>query len=565
MSDQAQTVETTGQTYRDSTGQEHHHTNILILGGGFAGVYTAMYLEKFMSADERRKISITLVSRENYLVFQPMLPEVISGTIDMLHVICPIRQLIKRTFLHVREIEDIDIVNKTVRLAPGLRPKHVIVHYDQLVIGLGTILDCSKIPGMAEHAIPFKYLGDALYLRNHLVRVMEESEIERDPVEKKKLLTFVVGGGGFSGVECVAEMNDFLREADKYYPGFTGKDLKVVLLQSDSRILPELEAKLAQFAHGILQKRGVEIRLNTYLKAVSANEVTIQDKITKQLERIPTRTVVATVPSGPHPLVTRLPCKVERGKIVSSNTMDVPGWEGLWALGDCALVPQKDGIMSPPTAQHALRQASTCAKNILAGIRGQAKKPFLFTGLGKLGSLGHRAAVAEVMGIKLSGWLAWMLWRAIYVSKFPGFERKIRIQVDWFLNIFLPKDVTELRIFPDHEVSQEHFEAGETVFDDGDFGDKIYFIAKGEVEIVKNNKILATLRDTDLFGEIALISDKPRAAGVRAKTAVDVVVVSRGAFKKILAHVPGVRKIMEGIMSTHLGRQVDLIKEIVSS
>jgi NADH dehydrogenase len=218
--------------------------------------------------------------------------------------------------------------------------------------------------------------------------------------------------------------------------------------------------------------------------------------------------------------------------------------------------------MSPPTAQHALRQARTCAHNILADIRGRAKQPFHFTGLGKLGSLGRRSAVAEVMGIKLSGLPAWLMWRAVYLSKLPGFDRKIRVLTDWILDTILPRDITQVRIFQPDAVTQEHFEQGEIVFDQGDFGDRIYFIVKGEVEIVKGGEVVAMLRDGDVFGEVALVSDTARTAGVRAKTSLDVVTVSRGAFKKLLAHLPGVNSTMNDIMRRHLRKDEGSVESV---
>ncbi|MBI3951059.1 MAG: FAD-dependent oxidoreductase, partial [Acidobacteria bacterium] len=312
------------------------------LGGGFAGVYTAMYLERALHRNQRERIKIALVTRENYIVFQPLLPEVISGTIEILHVISPIRRLARRAHLHTREIEEIDLRNRTVRLAPGFRPKPLVLHYDPLVIGLGTLLDASKVPGMQEHAIPFKYLGDALRLRNHLVHVLEEADIEGDPEERKRLLTFVVAGGGFSGVECIAELNDFIRQAVGAFQTIRPSELRVVLLQSGDRILPEMVEGLAGFAHRILERRGIEIRLNMRLKAVTANEAIVQDKTTHQGESIPTRTTVATVPAGPHPLLAELPCELEGGRIKVTPFLEIPGWTGVWALGDCAAVPQPE-------------------------------------------------------------------------------------------------------------------------------------------------------------------------------------------------------------------------------
>jgi len=526
---------------------------ILILGGGFGGVYTAVYLEKLMTQAERDSTEIVIVSRDNYIVFQPLLPEVISGSVQLNHVISPIRRLARTALLYTREVEAIDIANHTVKLSQGAKPAPSIIHYDHLVIALGTQLDHSKIPGMREHAIPFKYLGDALYLRNQLVRSLEEAELESDPELRRALLTFVVAGGGFSGVECIAEMNDFLREAVRSYHQISEKDLRLILLQFDNRILPELTEGLSAFAHQLLVKRGVEIQIGKGLTAVSAEAVVIENAKTKQTEAIRTRTTVATVPAGPHPVVSLLPLPKVRGRIKVDEGLAVPEAPGIWALGDCALVKQVDGKFSPPTAQHALRQAKTCAQNILASMRGTRKHVFSFTGLGKMGSLGRRSGVAEVFGIRLKGLIAWMLWRGVYVTKFPGLDGQVRLMVDWILDAFLPRDITQLRLSPKTGVHREHFEPGEKVFDAGDFGDKIYFIAKGEAVVLRDNQTLATLSQGEMFGEAALVCDRLRNATVCAQTALDLVVVNREAFHELLEYLPGLRENIENMMSKRMG------------
>jgi NADH dehydrogenase len=230
--------------------------------------------------------------------------------------------------------------------------------------------------------------------------------------------------------------------------------------------------------------------------------------------------------------------------------MDVPDHRGLWAVGDCAAVPQVDGITSPPTAQHALRQAKTCANNILATIRGKKMKRFGFTGLGKLASLGRMSAVAEVFGFKMKGVIAWVFWRTVYLSKFPGFDRQIRIGIDWFLDLLLPRDITQVRIFQPESIIQEHFHKGEKIFDQGDYGDKLYSVVKGEAEIVVNGKTVNTISEGEVFGEFALVSDKARSAAVVAKCDTDVISVSRSAYKALAAHLPGVKTTVEDIMKS---------------
>jgi NADH:ubiquinone reductase (H+-translocating) len=520
---------------------------IVILGGGFGGVYVAVYLGKLFSSRELREIEIILVNRENYIVFQPLLPEVISGSVQLNHVIAPIRRMAPKAQLYAREVESIDPIARRVTLSPGIRPTSISVPYDHLVIAMGTRLDYSKIPGMREHASPFKYLSDALYLRNQLVRVLEEAETEPDPEIRSRLLTFVVAGGGFSGIECIAEMNDFLRDAVRAYHHISEGDLRLILLQRGNRILPEVTDSLATFAQELLMKRGVEIRLGVDLKAVSARAVIVEDKATGKTETIATRTTVATVPAGPHPLLTSLPFPQDKGRVIVQQDTQVAGWSNVWAIGDCAAIKQADGHVSPPTAQHALRQAKTCAENIVASFRGTPKKIFKFTGLGKLGSLGRRSAVAEVFGMRLKGILAWLLWRGVYVTKFPGLDGQLRLLVDWILDVFLPRDITQLRLFHEENVHREHFEKGETIFSHGDAGDKVYFIVKGEVTVERNGAALATLRDGEVFGEAALLTKQPRNATLRAATTLDAVAVSRDAFQELLGHLPGVQQAMHEI------------------
>nr|MDQ2732927.1 FAD-dependent oxidoreductase [Armatimonadota bacterium] len=302
-------------------------TQIVILGGGFGGVYTATYLEKLLKPDEA---DIHLVSRENYLVFSPMLPELISGSIELFHAITPIRELCHRTHLHTREVEQIDLEGKTITTSPGIRAIPHQLTYDHLVLGLGTQLSFRGMPGLEQHGIPFKNVGDAFRIRNHVIHALEEADIESDPEIKQELLTVVVAGGGFAGVEGVAELNDFLREAAKSYVSFKPSDIKVILLHAQDRILQEIKEKLGVYAQNLLQKRGVEIRFNTRLAGASACEAILTSG-----EKIPTRTIITTVPSAPNPLLAGLPgAKENRGKVPVNEHMQLLSHPGVWGLGD---------------------------------------------------------------------------------------------------------------------------------------------------------------------------------------------------------------------------------------
>jgi len=525
---------------------------VVILGGGFAGVYTAKYLCQQLRRAGRTDVEVALVNRENYLVFQPFLPEIIAGALDTLHTISPIRRIAPDAVLHVRAVEEIDLANQVVRLKPGYTRRHLDLPFDHLVLALGTRLATRMVTGLQEHAWPFKYLGDALRLRNHLVHVLEEAAIARDAEERQRLLSFVVAGGGFSGVECIAEMHDFLRHAVKAYPSIDEQDLRIVLLQSGKSILLEMKPKLAQFAHRQLESRGIRIELQTRLSAVTAHAAYVFNKTTKETSSIATRTVVATVPVEPHPLLTSLPLTQVKNKVAVTSQLYSAEMPNVWAIGDCAAITIDRENLAPPTAQHAVRQAKLCAQNIVATLAGQPMKPYTFKSLGSLASLGRRSAVAEVFGFKISGLLAWLMWRAIYLAKFPGWERKVRILADWTLDVILPRDISQLRIFPPASVRREHFEPGEILFHESDIGDRVYFVIDGEAEIFVEEKLVAVAEAGSVIGEIALVSKQPRSATVRAKTALNVASVDSEAFYTLVAHFPGVKEAMDAVMSEHL-------------
>jgi NADH dehydrogenase len=336
---------------------------IVILGGGFAGVYTARTLEKLL---RREEADICLVNRENYWVYQPMLPEVISGSIALMDVVSPIRRLCPHTNLVMRSVEEIDLKNKIVTVSPGFRPRQKKIPYDYLVIALGEITNFYGMPGMLENAMPFRTLADAIALRNHLIHVLEEADCEEDADLRRKLLTFVVGGGGFSGVEVIAEINDFVRSVKKHYIRLRNEQMRCVLVHSRARILPEMVDQLALFAQRILKKRGVEIILNDRLVAATSEKAILKSGV-----EIPCKTIISTVPSVAQPVLQKLECPKAKGSLLVNTALELEGYEGqVWALGDCAAIKTVSGKDVPPTAQHATREATTCATNIAAQIRG---------------------------------------------------------------------------------------------------------------------------------------------------------------------------------------------------
>ena len=508
---------------------------ILVLGGGFAGVYTARCLEKLLRPEEA---TITLVNRENYWVYQPMLPEVISGAIALTNVVSPIRRLCPRTNLVMREVEEIDLKNRVVNISPGFRPRQLQIQYDYLVIALGNITNFYGMPGMFENAMPFRTLADAMVLRNHLIHVLEEADVEENPELRAKLLTFVVGGGGFSGVEVMAELNDFVHAVKKNYMQLRDEKHRCVIVQAGDRILPEMSEPLALFAQKILRKRGVEILLNDRLVSATSERVLL-----KSGTEIPCKTLISTVPSALAPVLEKLDCAKERGKLLVNTGLELKGYEGqVWALGDCASIKTVAGSVVPPTAQHAIREATTAATNIAANVRGGDRAQFAFEGLGTLGSLGHGAAVAQVFGVKVSGLIAWFLWRCIYLMKMPGWNRKVRISIDWLLHLLFPPELAQTKVASEYGIKSQHFEPGDIVFRQGDLGDSVYVIEDGECEVLREDggseKILATLGRGDYFGEMALLADKSRNATIRARSAMKVLIIPKRDFNKLKESVP---------------------------
>lgn len=427
--------------------------HIVILGGGFGGLYTALYLEKTLARDA--DIEVTLVNRQNYVLFTPMLHEVAASDLDMTHIVNPIRKMLQRVRFFEGEVEAIDLPGKKVVVSHGDEHHHHDLYYDHLVIGLGSITNFFNIPGLRERALTMKSLGDAITLRNRLISQLEAADFECLIGMRDYLLTVVVAGGGFAGVETVAAINDFVREAVRFYPHL-GEDLiRVVLIHPGEVILPELGEKLGRYAQKKLAERKVEIRVNTRISGISDKGVELNDGT-----MIPANTLVWTAGTSPNPLLDALPCEKDRGRIKANEYMEAPAWPGVWALGDCAAVPDpKTGRACPPTAQHALRQGKTLAHNITAAIRGGQKKPFSFSTLGLLASIGRRTGVANILGINFSGFIAWWLWRSIYLSKLPRFEKKVRVALDWTLDLIFSKDLVQFQTF--HAPFVSHEEDGE--------------------------------------------------------------------------------------------------------
>lgn len=412
---------------------------ILILGGGFGGMYAALEFERALARGAN--LDVTLVNRDNFFLFTPMLHEVAASDLDITNIVSPVRKLLRRVEFFHGDIEAIDLASKRVGLSHGHEEHCHSLPYDYLVMALGSTTNFFNVPGLAGHALTMKSLDDAIHLRNRLIANLEEADFECAAPLRAPLLNFVVAGGGFAGVETIAAMNDFLREAVQSFPHLREDMLRIILVNAGKVILPELGEELGTYAQRKLMEHKVEIHSNCKVTAVTDRDVTLSDGTT-----VTTNTLVWTAGICPNSLLDTLPCKKEQGRILVNEYLEVSEWPGVWALGDCAVVPdRKTGKSHPQTAQHALREGKVAAQNILATIRGERKKPFLFSTLGRLAPIGKRTGVANILGVNFSGFIAWWLWRTIYLMKLPRFEKKVLVALDWTLDVLFSKDLVHFR------------------------------------------------------------------------------------------------------------------------
>ena len=408
-------------------------THIVIIGGGFAGSTLARALEKRLPPD----CNITLISKDNHITYNPLLAEVVGASILPGHVVAPLRQMVKRTCVCMAPVTDIDLEQREIHY---LGEGSGVINYDHLVLACGVDANLQLIPGMASYALPMKTLGDALFIRNRILSRLEQASLQTNPRLRRWLTTFIILGGGFSGVEVAGEITDFLKASLRYYPAIDPDDCQVCLLHGTDRILPELSPTLSAFALRKMTRRGLDIRLNARATRIDARTVELQDG-----ERITGGTIICTIGTTPNPLIESLPLPKTRGRIETNPDMSVPGHHGVWALGDCAQIMNTwNDAPAPPTAQFATREAEQLAQNITACLHGKDTQPFHFKPLGQLSTIGHNKAVAEVFGLRISGFIAWLMWRGIYLMKVPTLARKVRVFFEWSWGMLFPADIAYL-------------------------------------------------------------------------------------------------------------------------
>jgi NADH dehydrogenase len=410
--------------------------NIVIAGGGFGGLAAARELEKVMPKQSAR---LMLINETNYATYSPFLPEAAAGTLEPRHVVTPLREILKRTYLRLGEIAGHDPEAKTIELHANSGARETIP-YDQLLLSLGSVSRTLPIPGLTDHAMGFKGLADAIVLRNRVIENLEEANATGDHQRREELLTFVFVGGGYAGLEALAELQDFAADAMDSYPRARLHGMRWMLVEAAPRVLPEIDQDLADYALRELRGRGIDIKLETQLKEVTPNSITLSTG-----EIVPTKTVVWTAGVTPAPVLKNLNVPLdERGRVPVDPHLRVEGMNSVWAIGDCAAAPDPRGGTCPPTAQHAVRQGPVVARNIAAEVGIGDPEPFTYKSEASFVNLGRYKAVGRIGDRKFRGFPAWFLARSYHMSQIPGYGRKAHAILDWTASMPFKRDIAEL-------------------------------------------------------------------------------------------------------------------------
>ena len=412
--------------------------DIVIAGGGFGGMSAARELERLLPTQSARLI---LVNDVNFMLYTPFLPEAAAGTLEPRHVVTPLRDILHRTNLRLGAVCGHDPAARTVQVRTHEGETDEL-RYDQLLLALGSVSRLLPVPGLDEHAIGFKSLADAIWLRNHVVETLEQANATEDPVRRDELLTYVFVGGGYAGLEALAELQDFAADAMDEYPRARLHGMRWILVEAADRVLPETDLELAEWAVRELRGRGIDIRLGTRLEEVTGTSASLSTG-----EVLPTRTVVWTTGVAPHPSLRGLSLPLdEAGRVPTDSHLRVEGMDSVWAIGDCAAVPDpaRPGTACPPTAQHAVRQGPFAARNIAAELGLGSSKPFTYQAKAAFVNLGRYKAVGRLGAQRFRGFPAWWLARTYHMSQIPGAARKVRAVVDWTVGLPFRRDISEV-------------------------------------------------------------------------------------------------------------------------
>jgi NADH dehydrogenase len=516
---------------------------VVILGGGHAGFRAAKRLLDLRKPSDN--LEVVIASSETSEVYHGLMPQIVGGKVQARNILVPLRSSLPGIVFYNLEVERIDIENRKVYLDPVEEHRKIEIPWDFLVIALGSVTDLSRFPGLQEHGLQTKTIGDVYHLHDHLLEMLERASVEEDAVERQRLLTVVVAGAGFAGIEIGSEANNLLRFALRLYPSIRPDELRVSIISNTDRILPGMHEKLARSASKQLMKKGVNIRLNTTLVSASAGEVVLSTG-----ERIHSRTVIVTAGIAPNPVVASLPFEKERGRVKSDEFCRVPGTKGVYAIGDNAAVPHcKSGQPCPATFLYAVTQGIRAADNIIAELRGRPLRKYKFSNFGEVAQLGNTFGLVQFFGIPFSGFLASLLVRTVFFAVVPSWRCRLGLMADWTSAIVLSPDVSQMKIARTDLIVPLRFSAAQEIIRQGEPGSRFYIINSGKVEVVRRTgtteKVLATLGPGKYFGEVALLRDSYRTATVRAVEDTTVLSIARKDFTLLVQNLP----ILEQAMS----------------
>jgi len=502
-------------------------TRVVCLGGGYSSVNLARGLKQPIKSGV---LELTVVSRDNFHTFHGFVHEMLAGKVQPGQIISPSRRIFPPARFHNSEIEAIDLDRRTVTCSRLLDSQHYELEYDHLVLALGSVDDLSRYAGIAEHAQRLKTYADCFRARNHLLSMLELAEIEQDPEERRRLLTFVIVGGNFGGVEIATEVHDHVhRLVRREYSHIPADEIRTVLVHPGEHLLPELHRnpRLVQRAEAEIARMGIETRLKTRVAAATAEEAILNDGT-----RISTRTIISCAGTAQSPLLDGLDLpRDQRGRVITDEFLEVKDRPGIWAAGDCAAVPHPKGGLCPALGIFALTEGRQIAENIKRKVSGKPLKKFTFTGLGEACSLGPHKAVAQMYGFEFTGFIAWIAWRFMLLYFVPTRDRKVRLAIDWMMAPLLGRDIVNMKMDPQFGIRRELFEVGQEIVSQGDVGRRMYLIWSGEVEVCRMGRegieVLATLGPGQHFGEISVFQDIRRTATVRARTRVELVSIGQ--------------------------------------
>ncbi len=516
-------------------------SKILILGGGFGGLYCAKRLQKI----KLNSFDIELVSDTNYFVFQPLLPEVASGTISASDAVTPIRQMLDSVNFRKAEVNIIDLKKKRVGVVQGFRKRQHYIPYDHLIIALGQESNLKIIPGLKNNSMTMKNLKDAYNVRNHIIQCLELADVTKDYELKKRLLSFVIIGGGFSGVETSGELKEMTDRLLKYYKNIDRSEINFHIIELSNQLLPEFDRKMSSYILSIFKKQKINVHLNTNLKEVTSLKVYLSNK-----KYIETNTVISTIGSTVSDLIRKSNLPLKHEKIVTNEFLEVINNNNVWALGDCALVPYNPNDKSknsPPTAQFAVRQAKILAKNIVLKTLNRNLRNFNYKSKGSLASLGSKIGVGKIYSIRVKGLLAWIIWRTFYLSFLPSIPTKIRVLIGWLLEFFIPRNAVLTDTIKKNSFEFKNYKKNDVVFTEGMIADGFYIVQSGKFKNTykktEDGKVFEKIYGKgDHFGSRVILQGGRRTGNITALKDSEVLKVDVESFKLMASNLPALKR-----------------------